>query len=178
MICSKCSTDIDDGVQFCPSCGSAVADASPAADKEEKKGRSPTELVISVIVGVAIFGWWSGWFSSDAPESQVAPQQNSSQPVAASAQDKAKTIQEWAQTITARSTPAQVIALIGRPDATQEAGAQLVAGGDKRYLVFSYRDYVRNPHTGNTDLLRVAFSWGSAYSIQQGSTGKEIQLPL
>ena len=178
MTCSKCSADIDDGVQFCPSCGNAVADASPVADKEEKKGRSPTQSVISVIVGVAIFGWWNGWFSSDAPESQVAPPQDSSQPVAASAQDKAKTIQEWARTIRAQSTPEQVIALIGRPDATQETGAQLVAGGDKRFLVFSYRDYVRNPHTGNTDVLRVAFSWQSAYSIQQGSTGKEIRLPL
>lgn len=46
MFCSKCGTNLQDGTQFCPSCGNKVGETTaPVVQKEVKVILDPTEVV-------------------------------------------------------------------------------------------------------------------------------------
>ena len=46
MFCSKCGTNLQDGTQFCPSCGNKVGETTaPVLQKEVKVILDPTEVV-------------------------------------------------------------------------------------------------------------------------------------
>jgi TonB family protein len=104
------------------------------------------------------------------------------EPVAAQQRQSASTasipkqIEQWAQTIKRDSKPEDVIQLLGRPDSASEVGPAL--SGVNRWLIFEYRDLAINRYTGKTESLWVAFSWGSAWSIKEGSSETEIELPF
>ena len=175
MKCSGCQADLDANSKFCPSCGNAVELESAAAEPEKNEEFSLGQSVLSLAIGLAVFGWFSGWFSSDDAGSEGVARQPVQSSMAASA-PSTKTIQQWAQTIERGIAPDDLIAQIGRPDSTQETGAEL--SGMKRWLIFDYGSRVLNQHTGKTETLRVGFSWGAATMIAEGYGGKEIELPL
>jgi len=46
MFCSKCGANLQDGTQFCPSCGNKVGEApTPIIEKEAKVILNPAEVV-------------------------------------------------------------------------------------------------------------------------------------
>lgn len=46
MFCSKCGTNLQDGTQFCPSCGNKVGETpAPVVQKEVKVMLDPAEVV-------------------------------------------------------------------------------------------------------------------------------------
>lgn len=64
-VCPNCKKEVDDGVAFCPACGTKLGETAPAPQPQKPKGpdklryvasasvfREPTKLVVGVLVAV------------------------------------------------------------------------------------------------------------------------------
>jgi hypothetical protein len=65
MKCGGCGEKIAEAARFCSVCGENLYEAGTQIDSG--KGKSPiAQSIIAIAVGLAIFGWGSGWFDNDS----------------------------------------------------------------------------------------------------------------
>ncbi len=127
---------------------------------------------------IAVVGMLTAWIEFDniaeVPDANTVLVTQARARAAAFA-PRAKSINEWATTIKRNSTPEQVRHLLGRPSSTSESGTDL-EDGSKQLLIYDYAGLAIGQRSGQLEILRIAFMSGSAHAVQEGRSGRKLEL--